>query len=161
MIITADYDKQRQRQKAVFIRVLREKGVIRFAAKAAGINRATAYRWHDQDEQFREDWNSAVEDCIDRMEASVYERALKGDSLLTMFWLKAQRPKFRDRVAVDLPTIQNQVREFIKELISQSGSGRAADIEGAKSINTAQVRKALPAAETTLIRDIEGSQELE
>jgi hypothetical protein len=110
----------------------------------------TAYRWRDEDPQFREDWDSAIEDCIDRMEASVYERGVAGDTLLSIFWLKAQRTKFRDRVAVDIPTIQNQVREFIKELISQSGSGGhgSAEIIQAESINVLQARRALPAVET-------------
>jgi len=165
MVITPAHAKHIARQKATFVRVLRKKGVVRYAAQAAGICRQHAYKWRAEDAEFRRDWDNAIEDMIDTMEHSVYERALgrngeKPDSLLAMFYLKAKRPAFRDKVAVDIPTIQNQVREFIKELISQSGSGRhgSADINQAKSINVLQVKKALSAAETTLIRDIKGSQ---
>jgi hypothetical protein len=108
---------KRDSQKKRFIKALTAQATVFHAAQAAGISRWTAYRWRDNDPAFAQAWNDALEDCGDIMESSVYQRGLAGDSILSMFWLKAKRPAFRDKVAVDIPTIQNQVREFIQELL--------------------------------------------
>jgi hypothetical protein len=107
--------------KRRFIEAYRETSTVYHSAQAAGISRKTAYAYMHSDPAFAQALADCQEDVVDVMETSVYERALgrnghKPDTLLTMFWLKAKRPQFRDKLAIDIPTIQNQVKEFMSEL---------------------------------------------
>ncbi len=112
--------------KLVFITALRDTSTVYHAAQQARISRKTAYQWRDNDPQFAEAWDEALEDSVDVMETSVYKRALGppdpdghyrgGDSLLKMFWLKAHRHKFRDKVTIDIPAVQNEIRERLASM---------------------------------------------
>jgi hypothetical protein len=48
------------------------------AAEAAGIGRATAYKWRSEDPEFAQAWNDAVMEGIDRLEDEAYRRAVNG-----------------------------------------------------------------------------------
>jgi hypothetical protein len=102
-------------KKRAFIIALHAEGTLFHAAHAIGISRTTVYRWLESDPEFVRAVEESKEDCADIIETSVFKRA-RTDSLLAMFYLKAKRPAFRDKVAVDMPTIQNQVKDFIREL---------------------------------------------
>lgn len=107
---TETVDKKRE-----FIRWYRIKGNVFHAAQAARIARASVYRWLERDPVFATAMADSFEDCADTLESSVFERAFKSD-LLAMFWLKAHRPKFRDKVAIDVPAIQNAIKQYIDKL---------------------------------------------
>lgn len=107
--------------KRTFIEQLRLRAAIYVAAKHTGIAKLTAYRWRESDPQFAEAWDEALEDAADVMETSTYEEALgteekPGNPLLKMFWLKAHRPKFRDKVQVDLNAVQSDIDELISKV---------------------------------------------
>lgn len=71
----------------------------------------TAYRWRDEDPEFKAAWDEAVEQNIDDLEACAYRRAIEGwlepvyfqgkavgavrkfSNALTIFMLKKLRPK--------------------------------------------------------------------
>jgi hypothetical protein len=129
-----DYTVQRKR---AFIIAYHEHGTIHHAALATPVSRKTVYNWMERDAVFAQAVKDSHEDCADTIETSVFKRA-KTDSLLAMFYLKAKRPAFRDKVAVDIPTIQNQVKQFIQELIDQSQVSR---IDSANSIGSCEVKK--------------------
>lgn len=65
-------------KRKAFIDELRQRGSVYHAALAAGIGRRTAYRWRDEEEAFARDWDDALEDAYDVLEASAYERAVEG-----------------------------------------------------------------------------------
>ena len=131
-------------KKRCFIDALREEGTVYHAAIVAGIGRVTAYRWKDSDSSFSKAWDNALEDSADRMETSVYRKALGepdskgrytgGDPLLKMFWLKAHRAKFRDRLAVDVQAIQREVKEHLTALMSHQRQPIAATVSGNDSV---------------------------
>lgn len=102
--------------KRTFIQQLRLRAAIYVAAKHTGIAKLTAYRWRESDPQFAEAWDEALEDAADVMETSTYEDALNGNALLKMFWLKAHRPKFRDKVQVDLNAVQSDIDDLIQRV---------------------------------------------
>lgn len=102
-------------RKCAFLIAFREYGSVFHAAQQSGCSRRAAYDWMAQDEQFAEAVASIREDNDDDLEASVYKRAFKSD-LLAMFYLKAHRPKFRDKVSVDLSEVQHQVEQLIEKL---------------------------------------------
>jgi hypothetical protein len=88
--------------KKRFLVGLVKKASVYHAAKFAGICRMTAYRWRKDDDEFAKSWDSALEDAIDTVETSLYERALAGDTTATIFFLKGNRAKYRDRVTIDV-----------------------------------------------------------
>lgn len=106
--------------KRTFIEQLRQRAAVYVAAKHTGINKLTAYRWRDADSQFAEAWEEALQDAADVMESSVYERALNGDNLLSMFWLKAHRHQYRDKVTVDIQAVNEEIAERMKQMEGKS-----------------------------------------
>jgi hypothetical protein len=120
---------QRAREKRVradiwrplFLNALRNSGNVRASCQAAGINRTTAYKARDASEEFSRQWDEALEEAVDSLEAAAWRRARDGvtrhepimfqgdkvaekviteysDSLMTLL-LKAHRPeKYRERV---------------------------------------------------------------
>lgn len=78
-------------KKTAFLAALKDRGSVYHAAHDAQINRTTAYRWRDADQDFAAAWDDLLETAWDRLEASAYERALDGDTTLTIFLLKNRR----------------------------------------------------------------------
>ena len=110
-----DYDfagnNETVQRKLRFLEAYRTEGTIYHASHLAGINRVTFYRWCENDEVFAQAFADCHEDTYDQLETSGFKKALAGDSLLTMFYLKAHRPKFRDRLQVNIDELREQVRE--------------------------------------------------
>ena len=97
-------------QQQQFLTALVMTGIVSDAAKAAGINRSTVYRYRAQHKSFAEDWDHAKDDATDRLAGVAIQRAVNGieevryfkgepigtvrrysDQLL-MFLLRAYRP---------------------------------------------------------------------
>lgn len=112
---------KRDRQKKKFIETLEAQSTVLHAAKAAGISRWTAYRWRQEDLEFSEQWDEAIENAVDVVENSLYQKAVNGDTICMIFYLKAHRPIYRDRLNIDI----EQVRGEIAERIAQLGDNRA------------------------------------
>ena len=107
---------KRDRQKKKFLAALTEQGTVYHAAQAAGISRQTAYRWREDDPQFADLWDEAIENAVDAVENTVYQRALGGDTIAAIFYLKAQRLKFRDRLNINVEHVQSDIDEMIERM---------------------------------------------
>ena len=83
---------KRDRQKKRFIETLEAQSTVLHAAKAAGISRLTAYRWRKEDLDFADQWDEALENAVDVVENSLYQKAVSGDTICMIFYLKAHRP---------------------------------------------------------------------
>lgn len=99
-----------------FLELLAGNGNVSVSAEACNLNRRELYRRRDDDAEFAEAWDAAMEEATDHLEAEARRRALEGwdepvfwkgiesgvvrrysDTLL-IFLLKGSRPeKFRDR----------------------------------------------------------------
>lgn len=101
--------------KQRLISAYRERGTISHAAETVGVSRKCVHHYLNTDPVFAEAMADAREDSGDILESSVYERAFKSD-LLAMFYLKAYRPKFRDKVLVDVGAVQEQIDQMIGKL---------------------------------------------
>jgi hypothetical protein len=101
--------------KRMFLEGIRLKASVYHAAQYASVGRTTVYRWLQEDPEFAQAVSDATEDAGDKLESSVYERAFR-DNLLAMFWLKAHRPKFRDKVTVDVDDLREQIQEKMGKL---------------------------------------------
>jgi len=100
-------------RKRIFISAYREEGSIYHAALVARINRKTAYRWIESDPEFAQALEESKEDCYDKAETSLFKKVLKGDTLSTIFYLKAHRPKFKDKLTIDIDDLREQIQEKI------------------------------------------------
>jgi hypothetical protein len=61
------------------------------AARVGKIARSTAFGWKKDDPEFAEKWTDAVESGLDKLENSLYESALAGNSSAAQFILKHRR----------------------------------------------------------------------
>ncbi len=62
------------------------------AARLAGVERRTVYRWRDKDPEFAKAWREAREGMVEDLEMEAYKRAFKGNDRLLMFLLKSYKP---------------------------------------------------------------------
>jgi hypothetical protein len=107
-------------KKLLFLQGLADSGTVIHAAELAGINRRTAYLWRSTDAEFRAQWDEVLENTTDRVERSLYNQAVSEKNVVaTIFYLKANRAKYRDRVQLDIPTIQRQVEDRLEEYRKQ------------------------------------------
>lgn len=106
--------------KTIFLRSLARSGVVTTACRKAKIGRTTVYKTRDEDAEFAEAWDTALEEATDVMEEEAHRRAVVGvlkpvyqggkkvgsirefsDTLL-IFRLKAALPeKYRERHEID------------------------------------------------------------
>ena len=95
--------KRTQKRENTFLEALREGLSVNAACEAAGIGRRTAYEWRAADEQFRADWETAVEEGTDSLEDIAIQRAKDSSDTLMIFLLKARRPeKYKDRLSQEV-----------------------------------------------------------
>ena len=111
---------RRDSQKKKFIDALTVQGTVYHAAQAAGVSRQTAYRWREDDLKFAALWHEAIETAVDAVENVVYHRALAGDIIAAIFYLKARRPKFRDRLNINVEQVQSEIEERMAQLVIQA-----------------------------------------
>lgn len=64
--------------KVVFLSALADAATIGEAAIEAGINRVTAYRWKETDEEFAVAWDDALEAGTEKLETAAIRRAVEG-----------------------------------------------------------------------------------
>lgn len=82
-----------------FIAILRDTSNVRLAANGAGVDRSTAYRARERSAEFRKQWEDAIEDAVDVLEAEAWKRSRATSDVLLIFLLKAHRPlKYREPV---------------------------------------------------------------
>lgn len=73
------------------------------SARAAGMSRDSAYAWRDDDADFAEAWEQALESAADKLEQVAFQRAKDGQSdRMLEILLKAHRPKYREKQALEL-----------------------------------------------------------
>jgi hypothetical protein len=90
------------RWRANFLDALARVPSVSVAAKSAGISRGVAYEHRERDEAFAAAWDDALAQSIDTLEGAAYFRAIKGDSQLMQFFLRAHKPeRYRETLQVD------------------------------------------------------------
>src|SRR6185369_17984545 len=107
---------KRDRQKKRFIAALTAQGTVYHAAQAAGISRQTAYRWQREDPDFADQWDEAQENAVDVVESTIYQQAVGGNTLAAIFYLKAHRPIYRDRLNIDIEQVKSEIQERVAQL---------------------------------------------
>jgi hypothetical protein len=101
--------------KPAFLEALRNSANIRASCRAAGIDRSTATKARQRDASFAAAWEEAVQDAVDTLTATAWQRATTGgsDRLLEVL-LRAYAPEqFGDRLRVD---VTSEARRIAREL---------------------------------------------
>lgn len=88
-----------------FLESLRRSPNVSRASKAAGVDRKTAYNARAAQDQFRADWEDAIANSVDRLEAAAFRRATKVSDTLAIFLLKCHRPEVYNRPTEQKVTI--------------------------------------------------------
>jgi transposase-like protein len=101
--------------RPVFLRVLRNTANVSTAARLVGVHRSVPYRWRRRDQAFRAEWDYAIDDACDLLEAAARERALAGSTVLLMFLLKAYRPHLYRETSRRELRIEDRIRAAAAE----------------------------------------------
>ena len=112
-------------KQELFLQGLRETGTVLHAAELAGINRVTAYQWRRVFPEFRLAWDIALEDATDKVERSLFNQAVSEKNVVaTIFYLKNNRHKYRERVTVDVVGMQSELEDKAEGLRQRVESGQ-------------------------------------
>lgn len=69
----------RGRQRRLFLEAYARSGVVADGLRASGLSRSTYYRWRQEDADFDEACEDALEDAVDAAEAELRRRAVEGE----------------------------------------------------------------------------------
>lgn len=103
-------------RKKKFIAAQTTQGTVSHAAQAAGVSRNTVYRWRDDDPEFAILWDEAHEQAVDSVESVLFQKALSGDTICMIFYLKAHRPIYRDKLNIDIEQLKSEIEERMAQL---------------------------------------------
>lgn len=65
-----------KRKKKLFLEALSKRLLnVSAACKVVGISRNTVYRWRDEDDTFKKDWDNVAEEFYDNIETAMFSKA--------------------------------------------------------------------------------------
>lgn len=103
-------------KQALFLQGLRDTGIVLRACDRADITRQLAYIWRSAYPEFREKWDDALEDPIDRVEETLLSMAVSGNNTqATITYLKHNRAKYREETRI---IVAKEVDETIDRAIA-------------------------------------------
>ena len=112
LALTTDAILEPRRWYDAFLAALQNTCNVRASCTAAGIHRSTAYEARQRDPAFAAAWEDALQDAIEALEAHARAMAFAGDTIMTIFLLKAHRPEvYRDRYEVNVR--KRQLVQFV------------------------------------------------
>ncbi|MFA5030830.1 MAG: hypothetical protein WC495_04535 [Patescibacteria group bacterium] len=95
---------KKDRLQSLVLEQLRKIPIIHVVAEKVGVSRSTIYRWKDESEQFRKDFEVALregEEFISDMAESQLINLMKDKHWPSIrFWLERRSEKFRNRLEV-------------------------------------------------------------
>lgn len=131
-------------KKEKFLANLTEGWSVTNAADGIGVSRQALYKLRQEDENFADEWDSAIEEGTDRLEDEAIRRAMGNSDTLMIFMLKARRPqKYKDRVENQLtgkdggvlivPGISKDLSEWEQQAIEQQAELKSRKDDGGDS----------------------------
>jgi len=69
-----------------------------------------------------------MENAVDAVESALYKKAVDGDTVSMIFYLKAHRPIYRDRVTINLAQVHSEIEERLAELQQRLASSNPAEL---------------------------------
>lgn len=71
-------NKWSNHKRALFLEILKTTGNVSAATRAVGMRRTSLYALRRQDEDFRKEWDSALEESLDDLKGELRRRAIEG-----------------------------------------------------------------------------------
>ncbi|MDA1095621.1 MAG: hypothetical protein O3A25_20540 [Acidobacteria bacterium] len=99
----------RRNWQTPFLAAMKNSGNVRASCDAAGITRSVAYKSRNRHPAFAAQWDEALQDAIDTLEAVAWQRARTGlsDQVLLML-LRAHRPDlYSERLRIQVTREQD------------------------------------------------------
>jgi hypothetical protein len=132
-----------------------------FAANAAGATLRAFRKWRDDDPNFKQDWEEALEAGTDYLEDVATDRAMKKSDPLMIMMLKARRPDKYDRGGkLELSgnlNVEGSKTKLLNKIARLQAASRQEVLEERKEKEEGQIQesqeiKALPAPDPSAIR---------
>jgi hypothetical protein len=99
---------KKDRMKDLFLAQLRKVPIVEVACQQVGIARSTAYKWRDEDSEFRKAMEEALTEgeamLNDLGENQLYSLMLEKHYPSIAFWLRHRNPKFKDKLEITTRT---------------------------------------------------------
>jgi hypothetical protein len=115
----------------LFLATLADGASVARACLAAGLTRSRAYEWRSADPSFADAWDQAVEGGTDRLEDSLFARAIETSDVAAIFLLKARRPQYRDRASATVALSHDDLQALrqARELRAMSDEEKTAAVD--------------------------------
>lgn len=124
-----------EKRKALFLAQLRREPNITKAAYAAGYSRQRAYQLRNEDPDFAEQWQEALEESVDLCESEMHRRAYRG-TLKPVFYLGEKVGAIReysDTLAIFLMKAHRP--EKYREVVRNEHTGKDGDAIDIRHVN--------------------------
>lgn len=79
--------------RKAFLVVMRETANVRLSCQFAGVSRQAAYAHREADDEFRRQWDEALQEALDKLEFAAFNHAYNGDAGLLKWILATHRPE--------------------------------------------------------------------
>lgn len=88
-----------KRKKQLFLEALSKRLLnVSAACKVVGISRNTVYRWRDEDDTFKKEWDNVSEEFFDNIETAMFSKATIEKDTTMLIWLSKTKMKNRGYV---------------------------------------------------------------
>jgi len=112
------YRLNTRQKKAKFLKALEARMLnVTAACEAVEISRSTAYKWKSNDPDFAEKWKEVEESFYDKLETTMFAKALTEQDNTMLIWLSKTKMKHRgyvEKVEQDLNI--NPFEKLMQEL---------------------------------------------
>lgn len=108
--------KKRLFLNALSVRLLN----VTAACKAIEISRNTVYRWRDEDDVFKKEWDNVAEEFYDSLETAMFTKATLEKDTTMLIWLS--KTKMKHRGYIEKTETDLTVNPFL-ELMKQATGG--------------------------------------
>ena len=113
-----------RRKKKLFLEALSKRLLnVSAACKVVGISRNTVYRWRDEDDTFKKEWDNVCEEFYDNIETAMFSKATIAKDTTMLIWLSKTKMKHRgyvEKTETDLTV--NPFLELMKAATSEDKS---------------------------------------
>jgi hypothetical protein len=83
--------ERKKRNKAAMLKALEDSlGIVKIAAKKAGIDKATHHNYYNEDPEYAKAVDAIRNDTLDFVEACLYKKIEEGDTTAIIFYLKCK-----------------------------------------------------------------------
>jgi hypothetical protein len=97
-------EASRKTKKQLLLLELTNMPIVEVACKRSSVSRATYYRWRNEDEEFKEASDKALQDAIELMsdmaESQLLNSVKDGNMTGIIFWLKNHREAYSNKISI-------------------------------------------------------------